>query len=135
MLLEPKAAELAAQRASEEDLAALRARMEEMSAPDLDLHQRVAADLAFHNTITRASGNRFFQAILDALSEALADERQRGGELTESAGLTNHAETTAHHLALLNALEQRDGDLAAERMRLILSRAQHYFRGAQLPDG
>jgi GntR family transcriptional regulator, transcriptional repressor for pyruvate dehydrogenase complex len=134
LLLEPKAAELAAERATEEDLATLRERMVEMSAPDLDLRQRVAVDLAFHNTITRASGNRFFQAILDALSEALADERQRGGELTESAGLTSHAETNAHHQALLSALEQRDGELAAQRMRVILSRAQDYFRASQVPD-
>jgi DNA-binding FadR family transcriptional regulator len=133
LVLEPKAAELAAERATEEDLTSLREQMEEMTAPDLDLRQRVAADMAFHNTITRASGNRFFHAILDALSEALADERQRGGELTESAGLTNHAETNAHHQALLDALEQRDGSLAAERMRVILSRAQHYFRGSQVP--
>jgi GntR family transcriptional regulator, transcriptional repressor for pyruvate dehydrogenase complex len=133
LLLEPKAAELAAERATEEDLTSLRERMVEMSAPDLDLRQRVEADLAFHNTITRASGNRFFHAILDALSEALADERQRGGELTESAGLTNHAETNAHHQALLSALEQRDGNLAAQRMQVILSRAQQYFRASQVP--
>ncbi|MGW3955499.1 FadR/GntR family transcriptional regulator [Streptomyces sp. NPDC004752] len=132
LAIETKAAGLAAARGSAEELARLRTIMAELSEAEDDLTRRVELDMAFHDTIARASGNRFFQSILDALGEALTAERHRGGHLTEAAGLT-HAETNTQHQALLLALEARDAQLAEQCMRAILERARHYFQDLDSP--
>lgn len=127
LAMETKAAGLAAIRATTEEITELRKIMTELAAAEDDLTRRVELDMAFHDTIARASRNRFFKAILDALAEALTAERHRGGQLTEAAGLT-HAETNTQHQALLLALEARDPQLAEQCMRAILERARQRFR-------
>ncbi|GAA0992275.1 FadR/GntR family transcriptional regulator [Acrocarpospora macrocephala] len=127
LAIETKAAGLAATRATAVEIAELRTVMAQLNDAEDDLTRRVELDMAFHSAIARASRNRFFQSILDALAEALTAERHRGGQLTEAAGLT-HAETNTQHQALLLALEARDAQLAEQCMRAILERARHYFR-------
>lgn len=128
LALETKAAALAAERSTEEDIAALRRILDDLTGSGTDLDRRIPLDLAFHDGIVRASRNRFFLGIVEALSETLAAERLRGAELTQAVGLT-HVETNAQHQALLLALESRDPALAEQCMRAILERARGYFRG------
>ncbi len=125
LALESQAAALAAERADANHLARLHAIMNRLAQADMP--DRVTLDLEFHGAIAAASGNRFFSAMLEALREVLAAERRAGGERIEAAGL-DHRETNAQHQALLEAIAQRKPDLADQRMREIVIRAQRYFR-------
>ncbi|MFI6299154.1 FadR/GntR family transcriptional regulator [Nonomuraea sp. NPDC050790] len=131
LALETKAAGLAAARITDGELEALRALLEEADAVGDDLHRRVELDLAFHLGIVKAARNRFFTAVLEALSDVLANEREKGKELTEFLGET-HAESDAEHKALLLGLGTRDAALAEQQMRAHLERVQRTFRGDDL---
>lgn len=133
LLLEVRVAGLAAARATDEDIATMRALLRELKDTGTDLARRVPADLALHDAIAGASRNRFFQAILEALSQAMAEERRRGGEITQAAGST-HDDTNRQHEALVEAIAARDPDRAAEAARVIVDRARQVF-SAQRGDG
>ncbi|MFD9943816.1 FadR/GntR family transcriptional regulator [Nonomuraea sp. NPDC059023] len=131
LALETKAAGLAAARITDRELEGLRALLEEADAVGDDLQRRVELDLAFHLGIVKAARNRFFTAVLEALSDVLANEREKGKELTEFLGET-HAESDAEHRALLLGLGTRDAALAEQQMRAHLERVQRTFRGDDL---
>ncbi|MFI6393513.1 FadR/GntR family transcriptional regulator [Nonomuraea sp. NPDC050547] len=131
LALETKAAGLAAARITDRELEGLRALLEEADAVGDDLQRRVELDLAFHLGIVKAARNRFFTAVLEALSDVLANEREKGKELTEFLGET-HAESDAEHKALLLGLGTRDAALAEQQMRAHLERVQRTFRGDDL---
>ena len=122
LALETQAAAAAARNASDEEIAELRRLLDAVLAAGDDVAVRAPADVEFHRAIARASRNRFFVGILDALREALEDERKRGGTLPGS-----HDETNAQHEALLAAVERRDPAAAEQAMRAILERARQYF--------
>jgi GntR family transcriptional regulator, transcriptional repressor for pyruvate dehydrogenase complex len=131
LALETKAAGLAATRITDRELEALRGLLAEADQAGADLPRRVELDLAFHLGIVKAARNRFFTAVLEALSDVLATEREKGKELTEFLGET-HAESDAEHQALLLGLGTRDAALAEQQMRTHLERVQRTFRGDDL---
>lgn len=70
-VIEPHAAMLAAERATERQRTALTAALEGMSARDNHLDVRVAADLEFHRIILAATGNRIMQSLGDLVARSL----------------------------------------------------------------
>ncbi|MEU7000017.1 FadR/GntR family transcriptional regulator [Nonomuraea sp. NPDC046570] len=128
LALETKAAGLAATRITEPELEDLRALLDEVEQVGDDLRRRVELDLAFHIGVVKAARNRFFSGVIEALSDVLATERERGKELTEYLGET-HAESDAEHRALLLGLGTGDAALAEQQMRAHLERVQRRFRG------
>ncbi|MEU4331590.1 FadR/GntR family transcriptional regulator [Nonomuraea dietziae] len=128
LALETKAAGLAATRISPEELERLRSLLDEAEQAGDDLRGRVELDLAFHIGIVKAARNRFFSGVIEALSDVLATERERGKELTEILG-ESHAESDAEHRALLLGLGTGDAALAEQQMRTHLERVQRTFRG------
>ena len=56
-IVEPKAAELAAVRATREDVASILSAYEAMATDEADHEERIAADIAFHSAILKASHN------------------------------------------------------------------------------
>ncbi|MET9336396.1 FCD domain-containing protein [Nonomuraea sp. NPDC003804] len=127
LALETKAAGLAATRITEAELDALRALLDEVEHVGDDLRRRVELDLAFHIGVVKAARNRFFSGVIEALSDALTTERERGKELTEALG-EGHAESDAEHRALLLGLGTGDAALAEQQMRAHLQRVQRAFR-------
>lgn len=128
LALETKAAGLAAQRITPAEIDGLGALLDQVEATGDDIASRVQLDLAFHIGVVKAARNRFFSAVIEALSEVLATERERGQELTEYIGAT-HGESDAEHRALLLGLGTGDAALAEQQMRAHLERVQRRFRG------
>ncbi|WP_158564058.1 FadR/GntR family transcriptional regulator [Jiangella anatolica] len=125
-LLEGHAARLAAERVTDDDVARLRQAVAEVVRTGDDLEARVPADLRLHELIAQLSGNRLIDSMLEVLAETLAEERRRGAEIFQSAGI-GHEQTNDQHLALVEAIAARDGD-AAERCAVeIVKRAGSYW--------
>nr|WP_246211689.1 FCD domain-containing protein [Phytoactinopolyspora alkaliphila] len=125
--IETRAAGSAALHLTADELANLAAVLDEAEAEDLTTARRVELDLAFHRAIVRHSGNRFFDGILEVLTDTLTEERRRGKQLTEHAGGT-HETSDREHRSILRALEARDSFLAEQAMRAHLERVRQTFR-------
>jgi GntR family transcriptional repressor for pyruvate dehydrogenase complex len=128
--LETKAAGLAAARMNPDTIERLRKILDEIEACGDDRPRRVALDFTLHGEIVRASGNRFFRAIYDALADALTSERARGAAVTESAG-GDHEESDAEHRAIVHALSSGDGVFAEKAMSAHLDAVERRFKGGE----
>jgi len=124
LLLEPAALLSPGFRLDEAQSSAVRAGMEaQMASPDsaFDLREFHRLDLEFHNMIARGSSNRF-------VGEALADHlklRRLPGAL-HGVNVFRLRQSTREHLAILDQLENRQYEAAADllRVHLRLSRSQ-----------
>jgi DNA-binding FadR family transcriptional regulator len=108
-VLEPEAARLAAERATDTDregLAALLAELEAGSSELMDLDERIhrAVYRAAHNDLLEATLEQYYVLALRIWSIAL----DRAHELEEAVEA---------HRALLEAIQAGDGDRAADTMR------------------
>lgn len=126
-LLEGHAARLSAERATPPQVAAMRRALRAIADAGDDLSTRVPADLELHDLIARACGNRFIHGMLTALADTLAEERRRGAEIVQSAGI-GHTETDAQHSALVEAIASGESDLAQKYATEIVARAHSYWR-------
>jgi GntR family transcriptional repressor for pyruvate dehydrogenase complex len=113
-----------------ESIDRLRTILDEIEACGDDRDRRVALDFTLHAEIVRASGNRFFRAVYDALGDALASERARGAAMTESAG-GDHEESDAEHRAIVHALSSGDSVFAERAMSAHLDAVERRFRGRE----
>lgn len=112
-LLEGLAVELAASRLSDEELAQMRELLPN-TVPGADLHsveRAREANREFHWIAIRASGRRHLMRHLEQLWELIVTYAllHTGTERVESA-----KQDLAHHTALIEALEARDGKRARE---------------------
>lgn len=73
-VLEETIATLAAVRATEADLAEIEAALRQMKADSLNLDETIAADLRFHRAVMRAAHNRYFEIVLDPLTEVFQQQ-------------------------------------------------------------
>ncbi|MEX0300670.1 MAG: FadR/GntR family transcriptional regulator, partial [Kordiimonas sp.] len=69
--IEPAAAWLAAQRASDEEVEAIESAIRRMEAAEVGDDDPLLSDIAFHVSILRASGNRFYIQFEDLIQTAL----------------------------------------------------------------
>ena len=111
--LEAMAARQAAGSVRPEDLARMRALLDEMRASAVrgDAHAQALQNSEFHTCVVAASGNRTLQRVW-AMLEPFA--RTYLTATTPGADLHWLAE---RHVAILEALESGDGELAAQVMR------------------
>jgi GntR family transcriptional repressor for pyruvate dehydrogenase complex len=73
-VLEETTASLAAVRATEEDLTEMEAALRQMKEDGLGLDETIAADLRFHRAVMRAAHNRYFEIVLDPLTEVFQQQ-------------------------------------------------------------
>ena len=116
--LEVQAAQLAAQRMSDEALHRMRANLATMADSLNDLSAFVEADALFHGEIAEGSGNEVLQELLQSIRSLLRIwvDRALTDEGHASAALEEHA-------AILDALCARDVYAAASAMRLHMETA------------
>lgn len=120
LLLEARAARLAAEKVTSQTLANLTACLAAMkdAIRQGDLLTAALKDFEFHDIIIALSGNRLFKEIHDMNREAILE--------TQKMPLARHArlwEPVQEHERILQALEQRDPDGAAYLMQLHIIRA------------
>ena len=123
LFLETGMARMAAERSNEEDVARLRLLVAQQRSAKADLDRFMAHDMAFHREIASISGNPIFPAIVEAIF-------QWAGEYYQSMVRAPGAEalTLAEHARIVDAIEAKDAEAAAEAMRAHLSRANRLYR-------
>jgi DNA-binding FadR family transcriptional regulator len=119
LMVEPSAAALAAERATDEQLATLEAAYTDMAehAPGLPATERafVTADLTFHLTLLRASGNQ----LVEQLGRLLEPGLHHGLQASSHAPGGVAATLPLHRAVLLAVRGHRPGAAAKAMRRLI----------------
>jgi len=82
-IIEPKAAELAAVRATKEDVAAILSAYDTMAESGKDRQARLEADILFHSAILRASHNEVLNHFKYAIAAYLKAHFRHGGAVSE----------------------------------------------------
>jgi GntR family galactonate operon transcriptional repressor len=109
--IEPGAARLAAERATEEEIAILDKAYKQMEAHVVNSEAFIAADMQFHFVILAACHNEILEQMSSAIGEALEISRRVTVELPGSS--------EAHlplHEAVVEAIRTRDADAAENAM-------------------
>ena len=83
-IVEPKAAELAAARATREDVADILSAYETMTASDSNRQQRIEADIAFHSAVLKASHNEVLTHFRHAIATYLKAHSRLGEQVSPS---------------------------------------------------
>lgn len=83
-IVEPRAAELAASRATREDVADILSAYEIMSATDSDRQQRIEADIQFHSAILKAAHNEVLTHFRHAIATYLKAHARLGEQVSAS---------------------------------------------------
>ncbi|NJC20937.1 GntR family transcriptional repressor for pyruvate dehydrogenase complex [Arthrobacter pigmenti] len=124
-ILEPASAAMAAVRILPEQLTALRESVKAANE-ETAVESLVAHDLEFHGLIAVAGGNNYLCSLLDGLSSSTVRARVWRG-LTQEKAVER---TLAEHLAIVDALERQDAELAKALMVVHISGIEEWLRRA-----
>lgn len=120
-VLEVGLVRLAAERAEESDLEALRSYLAQMNeAPDNE--RLVEAGSKFHTAVVEAAKNTFASALYGAVTQVI-NEVYRHLERSQA----QKERSVNDHLGIYEALVQRDGELAGQRMAAHLTNLRGDF--------
>jgi DNA-binding FadR family transcriptional regulator len=128
-LLETAMTRDAARRLTKDELAALQANLDTMEELIDDYPHFQQLDQAFHRTLLSASGNEIGRMIIRAIHHYTAADPRLSGHPGSASALTR---TVDEHRGILEALEQRDGDLAADRITAHINASWSERRRAHL---
>jgi len=123
-LLEPLAAAVAAERATEADMQVLHKAYEDMVAAGDDGGRLAAPDLRFHRAIIAASGNRLFSALAQVIGAALSVNFQILRDTPRG-----HAHSMPAHRKVLDAIVDRNPTAARLAMQELIEDSQRDARG------
>lgn len=132
-VLEGRAARLAALHAGREQLAEVESllRAQRTEGPAVDLAAISEAGQRLHQLIVHSSGNETLTRMILSLYDHFARFRRLSLQIPEKI-LSSHAE----HLGILDALLQRDGELAERRIHEHFDHAARYLLDSLLrPSG
>ena len=118
--LEPEAARLAAIGRRRRQVAEIRAAYERMAVTLNDPDEFIEHDLAFHRAVVQAGGNQLLVQLDGLLSLALQAARQ-----VHTRNVRRNRRTLPDHLAVIEAIENRDAPTASILMRSLVQSAQH----------
>ena len=116
MVIEPEAARMAAERASDEEVKRLRTLQNDLVAAKSN-EEAIEIDLSFHHALSEASGNLMFRLFLDSLADISRESRRR------TIGRVGKQTAIDHHEKVLRAIERRRPQAAAKAMRYHLEMA------------
>ncbi len=110
LLIEPGLARLAAERATLEDIALLRQSIRDLESSGNDTLKIVSSDLLFHRAIFQASKNGPAASVFHSIHRAMAKM------ILVTSQLVDLDHTLSFHKPIMQAIERRDGELAARLM-------------------
>jgi DNA-binding GntR family transcriptional regulator len=128
-LLEPEAARRAADNLTDaqfEELSAIQAEMDEVD----DISRWVELNRRLHHMINAAAGSQLLAQTLERLEETATAYVA----LTMRAGSDDVARANVQHHDLIEALERRDGDWAADEIRRHLRHSLRLIEAAQATE-
>lgn len=123
--IEPPAAGMAAERASDEDLQLISLACDEMERMADSVENFLAADIRFHVEILHATGNPFFAPIANVISASLESSLR----LTNRQPADNHASVPVHR-KVKKAICARRPTSAQAAMRSLLNEAADRIENA-----
>jgi GntR family transcriptional regulator, transcriptional repressor for pyruvate dehydrogenase complex len=115
--VESEAAFFAAQNHAPATLAAIREALEAMEAAATNGVVAVKADLEFHLSVARASGNEYFEAVMQSMRTPIEFAINLARSLTLTRPLDHLRTVQTEHVVLFQAIEARDKDAARAAMR------------------
>jgi DNA-binding FadR family transcriptional regulator len=115
VIVEPAAARLAAERASDTDIEALSAALDRMAAAR-DLAATVRADLEFHRLLMGATHNAFLTQVERIIAIGLAERDKLVHGSVEDDPVPSHR-------AVLDAIARREPEAAYEAMRALVDKS------------
>ena len=116
VIVEPAAARLAAERASDADIEALSDALERMASAQ-DLAATVRADLEFHRLLMAATHNAFLTQVERIIAIGLAErDKLVHGSVDD--------DPVPSHRAVLDAIAARDPEAAYEAMRALVDKSK-----------
>jgi len=123
--LESMAARLAAEQASDADIKGLRAHAlrHSESSSQADLSEYSEANIQFHQMILDMSGCALLSEMADGLFMHIHAVRRRALEENDRA-----SRSVVDHMGIIEALESRDADLSAQRVREHTMRLHSHVR-------
>jgi DNA-binding FadR family transcriptional regulator len=129
--LETEAAGLAAQRRESPQLQAMREALQAFEHNAAAGHETVSHDLAFHLSIAQATGNQYFQEILQHFGTLLIP-RNRIASIHAPARDPDYLRRVhREHEEIYAAIERQDADSARAAMRIHLTNSRERLRLAQ----
>jgi DNA-binding FadR family transcriptional regulator len=114
--IEGEAAYYAAQNRTADMLAAMREALDRMETAIAEIGG-MNADIAFHLAVARASGNAFFEAVMQSMRTPLEFAVNLARSLTLTRPMEHMLIVQAEHVAIFEAIEARDEDAARRAMR------------------
>lgn len=122
-VLEVPASRWASERANKEDIRTLRATLNQMqqitASPNIDYDQLQILDAKFHLTIVGIAGNRFINQTLGVLQDVMRMSMETTLRLPGRIEISRD-----EHEAILKAIEDRNGELAATLSRAHITGAR-----------
>ncbi|MGF1625322.1 MAG: FadR/GntR family transcriptional regulator [Alphaproteobacteria bacterium] len=125
LMIEPEAAALAAERASEAEIQAIAAAFAGMAAPTETTDVAVAADLAFHREILHASGNVLLLQMGNLIGVGLL--------VSYRISQDPFAVFLGHHEDVLKAIQRRKPTVARRAMDRLLSETRDFLETHLVP--
>lgn len=126
LAIEPAAVELAAKNATEHDIEVMQERYKELERSIGDDSEWVKADYEFHQSILAASHNELMLSLAQTLRLALERSRQTTIELIRQHPSPSYnqpqEEVLARHKAVMEAVCNRDGATARQKIQELLNR-------------
>ena len=124
-IIEPESARIAALKASKKQVLQIKAAQKKLQEADT-VEAAVAADTEFHRSIANASGNQILLLVIESLSVLLAEGQRIGFQTIDPT------QPIPRHQEVLDAIERRDGDAAAQAMATHIEEARLiFFRSAK----
>jgi GntR family transcriptional repressor for pyruvate dehydrogenase complex len=110
LIVEPKLAALAAEKATKQDLDALQSAIVQMEGATSNMSLFVASDLEFHRAVYNAAGNRVCTMLFTVVHQSLEQL------IRFTAVLVDPSRTIRFHRRIFNAIKRRDQELARRSM-------------------
>lgn len=115
--VEGEAAFFAAQNHSPKSLAAIRSALDNMEAATVNGTVSASMDIEFHFAVARASGNEFFEAVMQSMRQPLEFAVNLARSLNLTRPLDHLRLVQNEHVVLYEAIEARDRQAARLAMR------------------
>ncbi len=111
LIIEAGLAELAAERAVDEDIKAMNVELDAMRASINDPENYLKHDIQFHQAIARAANNKLMSGVMDTVAQLLFNLRR---ETIRHAG--DFEEANEWHLKIVEAIKKHDSKRAKEML-------------------
>lgn len=122
-VVEPAAARMAAERATDEDIAALTEALDAMATAD-DVDAAVEADITFHRRLLLATHNDFLAQIAQIIAIGLA-------ERDKFVHHANPSDPVPSHRPVLDAVAAHDPEAAERAMRALVDQSMRDLKNAR----